>query len=236
MEIVRSLIQAGANSKCSITQAVKKQNYDILNLLEEKNVDIADYINNHDYMPLFYAYGNTDVKMVKYLIKKGVKVEKNFNELMFNQIINGKNKLDVAKIVAIVIKRGADINELSSVAISKVISNRHTKVMKILFENGLTLDDNIDVYGITTNLVGTNQYEMLSLILEYAKLKIALYRSDGYLERAIRKRHNECAKIILEKCDIDLTGDIGSKLLEIAVEDKNYEIIELLVKRGAKAQ
>lgn len=108
--ITEMLIDAGGDSKVAIKEAIKQGNLNILKMLKQKGINIGEYVNNHNEL-LVYTLEDTDVKMFKFFIREGVDVKSKWRVVIPYCIIAGKNDLNIAKIVKMIIYMGVDVDK-----------------------------------------------------------------------------------------------------------------------------
>jgi ankyrin repeat protein len=148
------------------------------------------------------------------------------------QAANDGNK----KAVETLIKEKADLNakdpEQKRTALYFAISNEHKEVIKLLIENGASLenlseDQETALFMATT----TNNYELMKLVIKKNKKLVNTPDNEGTtpLMEAGKYGTKKTIEILLTAgAKKDLKNKLGSTALEIAKENKNEDAIKAL--------
>ena len=144
-----------------LTIACYYNHFDIVEfLVNEQGVNV----NLDNYSPLTYAHENKNLKIIKFLVKKGLNIEKLFeysivpNSLSFmkfllnegvnlNMVFKYASKKGYLNIVKILVNKGADITADDNYAVSLASEGGHLEVVKFLVSKGadITAEDNYAV-------------------------------------------------------------------------------------------
>jgi len=155
--------------------------------------------------PIHSAVWNGHVEVVRFLLDKGANVNRKWKLGSTPLMVAAANgQTEIAKLL---LTRGADVNPRDDfgTALEAASEQGHNEIVKLLLANG----------------AGTNGND------------------ERALRRAILNNHADAARLLLahgvnlDRSGDDINNDIPS-VLQIAVEQGNSEIVDLLKKAGAK--
>ena len=115
LDIVKYLIEVGANPTIGISHAIDGKHFNIVKYLVEHGADLRD----------IYANYPNDIDIVKYLVEKGA----NVNNILPMIVQHDKIDIDIVKYL---IEKGADINKAPLIW---YFVHKHYDILKYLIEN-----------------------------------------------------------------------------------------------------
>lgn len=211
------------------------------------NLNLVDYDFKNS--ALMFAIGHNHEEVARYLIDKGSDYKmKNSNGDTPLHFASIKGNLNLVKLLH---EKGCDLNEFNKEhnnAIIFAVGNNCIDVVKYLIDNNVNLNvidgENISLLhmciGVNVNLpkiIENKKLKIMKMILEKDKSMINYYcPKDFYtpLLTATMFNRKEFIKMLLEYgANPNINGPLNTSPLYYAVTNDDFEIIKLLVDKGA---
>lgn len=156
-------------------------------------------------------------------------------EFLFAAVNSGK-----ADMILTVLSAGVSVNSVNADgenALFAAARNRDFAAFKLLVEKGANSDMSVN-FGARTiwSVAAENGATEIIEYLTVAKKVISEPASgDKLIFRALQNGHWECVKLLLDNYNVDETDNSGNTILHLALQKKNVEMVQTLLKRGANA-
>lgn len=222
-DIVKLLIDKGANLGSAFDKALLNGNYDTAEILLNNGANPnTPFFINPNLKP-----NPKIISLIMLMIDKGADIKGDF----------GSNAL----IVAVKLKNYDFINTLlnkgASIHLSEALGNAamagDKEMITFLIEKGAVIDKNTLLYTLMSN-----RTELFKYLLDISTLQKSVSTLDsGLLSTAIFQDDLEAAKTIIEKgVSYNPSSKKYTPPLIIAVQTMNPEIVKLLLENGASAK
>lgn len=187
-----------------------------------------------------------DLPKVEKAFKNGANIEKIDDKNMTPLLLAGfKNKVGVVKYL---INRGSDINHKSHSGrniLTYAIQNHNFSLVKYLLDIGIEVIKSPYDSDALLTAIYYRELEIVKILLNHYKdldKDIIIKKDDKhwktkttYLLRAIQKDETSIAKLLIENgIDINKANSRGETAVISAMRNKNYELVNYLISKGAK--
>lgn len=222
----------------------------LCNLLIDKGIN-ADITDQNGFTPLMQAVNYGNAKLVETLIKKGANVKAKIKgystPLMFLGMTEAqydKNRPSVEeneRIIKLLINNGADINAVNNKGESALyiaIENNQIEAAKALIKNGADINLEMpDGTTILTKAIEKKQDELVNLLISQgAKTKKNSAICSNELINLAKSNEIEISQKLIELikngANHNCVDKEGNNLLSYAVQEKNYNLTDYLIKKG----
>ncbi len=245
LDILKYLAKHGAyldtienNNQTPLIQAAKENFTHLAELLVSLNADI-DSIDNQGYTALTYAIKNKNTELVEFLLRKNAATH--ILDMHGRSILSIACFCNVEKIVKLLTERGLDEmhrDNFGWTPLHEASFGGFLNIVHILLNYGSEIDA-CDNSGKTSLYYACQQghLDVVRLLLNRSA-NINLMSHEGITPFRVSCLHNhlKLCEFLLKTnyADIDSTDQDGKTTLEyLIIENKNIEIIELLLKYGA---
>ncbi|RVD85413.1 uncharacterized protein DFL_003736 [Arthrobotrys flagrans] len=250
-EVVRLLLENGANIEATgsdgwtaMIYAASNGAEEVVRLLLENgaNIEATDFNGR---TAMIRAASNGAGEVVRLLVENGANIEATSFDgwtAMIHAASNGAEE-----VVRLLLENGANIEATDfngRTAMIYAASNGAEEVVRLLLENGANVDAT-DNYGFTPlfRAVDSNHYNWIScesivgrLIDAGANIKTRVIQGEPYslLYKAIAKGEPWLIRLLLDNgADIEEKRESGPTPLFFALRKSNYEVVRMLLLRGA---
>ncbi|CAL1285646.1 unnamed protein product [Larinioides sclopetarius] len=199
---------------------------------EEKDVYWSD---DHGFTLLHQAASAGDEKLVEYCIEHNCNINapSKSGVTALHLAVVGKN-LDIVKIL---LKKGAEINKKDNSGCTPLLlaaENNCAEILKILVKHDGNRPQSLsdDKIVALRQSVGIGYGDIVGILLEKYKSNITNEFKREMLFFAVYHRKKHVVTTLLDNGS-DINGGANPKPLHIAVARRHYDIVELLLKKGA---
>jgi ankyrin repeat protein len=232
LDLIKALLNKGAdpntfngNNKTPLAIAALKGKLEICKLLVANKANINFPYWNYAKGPLYCAIERENEEICEFFLENGANLYDNSNLLTILSCAIAQGN---SNIINKIIDRGVNVNTVEDDGATPLLAaclQEDVEVIKNLFNRGA--NDRLSLNSIVKMLLkkgnNTNYKEVLPI-------------ETSVLTWAVRNNKNEIVKVILENAknlDINIKDGEGNTALILAIKNKNIEIVQELLVRGA---
>ena len=227
-KFVKMIIEYGcdvnAKDELGKTPLMYAETLEVAKLLVEAGADI-NAKNEYGNSLLHYK---RDIEVVRFFIKNGADVNAK-NKNGFTPLMGAVERGEV-ELVKELIKNGANVNDVDNVGYSALHYVNNPEIAKILIENGANV--NAKSNNNNTPIMCVDNYECAKILVENgADIKEKNNSGENAIMFAVVKGNHELVEFLIDK-GADVWGNYnGKSLLNVAKDEKMYEILDNARKR-----
>ncbi len=245
LDIIKYLVKHGAfldtienNNQTPLVQAASENLTNLVELLINLNADI-DSIDNQGYTALTYAIKNKNIELVEFLLRKNAATH--ILDMHGRSILSIASFCNAEKVVKLLTERGLDEmhrDNFGWTPLHEATFGGYLNIVHILLNYGSEIDA-CDNSGKTSLYYACQEghLEVVRLLLNRnANINLMSHEGITPFRIACIRNHLKLSEFLLKTnyADIDSADQDGRTTLEyLIIENKNIEIIELLLKYGA---
>jgi ankyrin repeat protein len=226
-KMVDFLIKKGADST-KVNFNIAFSDYDLL----KRYISYNPIFEN---VTLDYRYLFNDNKLFDFLMENGMPTSVVGDDIGKCKLIIGATQYQNEYALKKIIEKGGNVNEKCTnsfdvTPLTSAIKNKNETLVSLLLNKGA--DPNLLTFMKKTPLeiaIDTNNQNIIEMLVD------AGANTDNSLIDCVKKNEESLAKYFIEKgADVNYLGFMGNTPLLYAIGNKNYNIVKILIKNGAK--